>query len=145
MLALPGCPRPLSAGMGRETQSLGRGLLRGRQVGPWLRLRSPSEASEVGGGGASRLMPALPCNSPLLSVGTCWLSRSHPRVGHPLRIMPSPPVGREEGGRTPNLTCGGSGILLSRAVDPCYLSESEPAWPHLGMFSGFGPGVIPLE
>lgn len=102
-----------------------------------------SGGNRRGLGDGSRLMPALQRNSLLLSLGTCRLS--HPWVWHELCITPNPAVGREEGGRTPNLMCGGSGIMLSRAVEPCYLSEPEPAWPHLGMSSGFGPGVIPLE
>lgn len=112
-------------------------------MGALAEAASPSEAPEVGGGEGSRLMPALQRNSLLLSVGTCRLS--HPWVWHELCIMPNPAEGREEGGRTPNLVCGGSGVVQSRAVEPCSLSESEPAWPHLGVSSGFGPGVIPLE
>lgn len=87
-------------------------------------------------------MPALRlcCNS----LPGSWHRLSLPTVGAVQAVHPhSLGLGGER--RTPSPVCGGPGIMLPQAVEPCYLWASEPGWTHLGMFSGFLPGIIPLE
>lgn len=128
--------------MGWETQRLVHGLLREPQVGSWLRLLSPLEAVEAGGGEGAGLTPALRLQWQQSPPVCCHL-RARPPLGGALAVHRAQlPVGWEEGGGPPNPVCGCS---LPGAVEPCYLSGSKPDWLHVGMFPGFRPGVVPLQ